>query len=137
MEDYFLGRCLFTGIGVVVILLGLRVARRGRRLDRAGVRTTATVVEYEEADEGSPFIVVEFEDLAKARRRKRLRCHFNEVLAVGASVDIVYDPDNPGNADWTYNAPLWRDLALCIVGAGIFIVVMAWMPGWMPAAGAP
>lgn len=113
-----------------MILLGLRVARRGRRLERAGVQTSAIVVEAGPDDEGMPFAVVEYRDQAHARHRKRLSGHGRESPAVGSGVTIVYDPAGPRHADWEYNVPLWRGLALAIVGAGITIVVLARMPGW-------
>ena len=126
--DLFAGRCLLSAVGAPFLLASLYQVRRGVRLHRVGVQTSARVVSYEIADEECPTLLVEFADRSGIPHRAAVRVVGDARPAIGESVEIVYDPDKPGLASRADLGDVWLvGGALAFMGGGFELI--AWFGG--------
>jgi hypothetical protein len=125
MENDFLARCGYTLFSVPFLLFGLYGFRLARRFDRVGVRALGTVVAYET---GEPPLcpIVEYVDKSGVQHRVTLWSPDKDSPAVGAAMDIVYDPEDPqcanGISSW-----ILRLSSGFFVACAVISTVLIWL----------
>jgi hypothetical protein len=81
-----------------------------RELLRRGVRTDATIVDFEKdnnSESDYPTPIVEFVDLLGATHRVGLKLSYGKGWRRGDTKTIIYDTDNPNRLTGTTFAEVW------------------------------
>ena len=96
----------FIGVCGVFLLLGLFLARKTIYLLHRGVRTEATVVDFEGDGDGGSYPIVEYVDQSGATHRVKLSVSGRSERRESMT-NIVYDADDPTRLNGTMFVETW------------------------------
>ncbi len=123
---------LFIGVSGVFLLIGLVLTGKTIRLLFRGVRTEATVVDFEADDEGARYPVVEFVDQSGEMRRVKLSVS-GRGEPLGSTSNIIYDAGDPNYLLATTFTQMWLfPLAFTVMGGGGVLIGVGILIGIMP-----
>ena len=127
---------MFGGGGLAMTVTGIASLVRTRRFVATATRTTGTVVAHEarighskEEDRRSVrttfyYPVVEFKDGTGMQRRVTSATGSSpKPYTEGATVKVVYDPDNPAHGEIETFSSLWIMTAFLLGGGTLFLLI--------------